>query len=175
MSVMVGPGQPPSSTRHVLVVLVSLLLATATVAACGPPKPRVHLGPVPIQLFSWEMGRNLPVYAGIDDATLALGGVGWDTESAALDEPGQIVLFGHRVSHDGPLRTIHLLRPGHTITIVGANGRSYRYVVVSTRVTAPDWNQILAWTPSNGRGLTLVACHPPGSVQYRIVVHAELI
>lgn len=169
---MVGPGQPPS-TRHVLVVLISLLLATATVAACGPP--RVHVGPVPVQLFSWEMGRNLPVYVGIDDATLARGGVGWDSESAALDEPGQIVLFGHRVSHGGPLLTIDLLRPGHTITIVGANGRSYFYVVVSTRVTAPDWNQILAWTPSNGRGLTLVACHPPGSVQYRIVVHAELI
>jgi sortase (surface protein transpeptidase) len=61
------------------------------------------------------------------------------------------------------------------ITIVGANARRYTYVVVGTRVTAPDWNEILAWTPSNDRGLTLVACHPPGSVQYRFVVHAELI
>ena len=61
----------------------------------------MHVGPVPVQLFSWEMGRNLPVYVGIDDATLARGGVGWDTESAALDEPGQIVLFGHRVAHGG--------------------------------------------------------------------------
>jgi hypothetical protein len=123
---MVGPRQSRPPTRRALVILTSLLLAAASVAACGPPAPRVHLGPVPVELFSWEMGRTLAVYVGIDDATLVRGGVGWDTESAALDEPGQVVLFGHR-------------------------------------------------TPSNDRGLTLVACHPPGSVQYRFVVHAELI
>ena len=64
---------------------------------------------------------------------------------------------------------------GNVITIVGANGRTYLYAVVAIRVTAPDWNEVLAWTPSNDRGLTIVACHPPGSVRYRIVVHAELI
>ena len=154
---MVGPGQPPPSTRRALVVLASLVLAVASVGGCGPPAPGVHVGPVPVELFSWEMGRTLAVYVGIDDATLARGGVGLDTENAALDEPGQVVLFGHRVSHGGPLRTIHLLRPGHMITVVGANGRRYTYVVVSTRVTAPDWNEILAWTPSNDRGLTLIA------------------
>jgi sortase (surface protein transpeptidase) len=33
---------------------------------------------------------------------------------------------------------------------------------------------VLAWAPANGRGLTLVACHPPGSLRYRLVVNAEL-
>lgn len=174
MAKMVGLGRTPPR-RRLFVVLAALLLAGSTVAACGPPAPRVHFGPVPVQLFSWEMGRNLQVRTGIDRATLAQGGVGWDTESAALDEPGQMVLFGHRVSHGAPLRTIHLLRPGHVITVVGANGRTYMYAVVAVRVTAPDWDQILAWTPSNDRGLTIVACHPPGSVRYRIVVHAQLI
>ena len=100
MSVMVGPGQPPSSRRARRPHLAAprhrdgrRLRATAV---------EVHVGPVPVQLFSWEMGRNLPVYVGIDDATLARGGVGWDSESAALDEPGQIVLFGHRVAAGAP-------------------------------------------------------------------------
>ena len=156
-------------------VVAAVLLATATTAACGPPAPRAHVGPIPTQLFSWEMGRNLPIYAGINDDLLARGGAGWDTQSAALNEPGQIVLFGHRVSKGGPFRTLDVLRPGNVITIGGSDGRSYYYRVVTTRITAPSWADVLAWQPSNGRGLTLVACHPPGSLRYRIVVHAELI
>ena len=88
------------SIRVRALVLGAVLLAATSATACGPPH-RVHTGPVPVQLFSWEMGRNLPVYTGITD-------------------------------------------------------------------------DVLAWEPSNGRGLTLVACHPPGSLRYRLVVHAEL-
>ncbi len=56
------------------------------------------------------MGRNLPVYTGITDDVLGRGGAGWDPQSAALDEPGQIVLFGHRVSKGGPFRTLDQLQ-----------------------------------------------------------------
>lgn len=156
-----------------MVAVVAVLLATITAAACGPA-PRVHTGPLPTQLFSWEMGRNLAIYPGITDEQLTRGGVGWDTESSALNEPGQIVIFGHRVSNGAPFRTLDLLDAGHVITVVGSDGRHYLYRVVGTRITAPNWNDVLAWQPSNGLGLTLVACHPPGSVRYRIVVHAEL-
>lgn len=158
--------------RAVVVALSVVLLAFP--AACGPPA-RVHYGPFPTRMFSWEMGRDLPVYAGISDDVLARGGAGWDTESAALNEPGNIVLFGHRVSRGGPFRTVDLLYPGNVIAVTGSDGRTYAYRVVTTRITAPSWSEVLAWHPSNGRGLTLVACHPPGSTRYRIVVHAELV
>ena len=161
------------SIRVRALVLGAVILAAVSVTACGPP-PRVHTGPVPVQLFSWEMVRNLPVYTGISDDVLARGGAGWDPQSAALDEPGQVVLFGHRVSKGGPFRTLDQLRLGNVITIVGSNRREYHYRVVAIRITAPSWNDVLAWEPSNGRGLTLVACHPPGSIRYRLVVHAEL-
>jgi LPXTG-site transpeptidase (sortase) family protein len=121
------------------------------------------------------MGRNLPIFVGISEDALARGGAGWDTESAALNEPGNIVLFGHRVSKGAPFRTLDLLHPGHLIVITGSDGRTYTYRVVTTRITAPSWSEVLAWQSSNGRGLTLVACHPPGSISYRIVVHAELV
>jgi sortase A len=157
------------------VALVVVVLAAATTAACGPPPPRVHWGPIPNHMFSWEMGRNFPVYAGITEDALARGGPGWDPQSAALNEPGNIVMFGHRVSNGAPFRNLDLLQPGNVITIGGSDGRSYYYRVVLTRITAPNWADVLNWQPSNGLGLTLVACHPPGSLRYRIVVHAELI
>jgi len=159
--------------RAILVAL-SVVLLTAT-AACGPPAPRAHYGPLPTRIASWEMGRNLPIFVGISDDALSRGGAGWDTESAALNEPGNIVLFGHRVSKGAPFRTLDLLHPGHLIVITGSDGRTYTYRVVTTRITAPSWSEVLAWQSSNGRGLTLVACHPPGSISYRIVVHAELV
>ena len=84
------------------------------------------------------------------------------------------MLFGHRVSKGGPFRTLDQLQLGNVITIVGSNRREYHYRVVAIRITTPSWDDVLAWEPSNGRGLTLVACHPPGSLRYRLVVHAEL-
>ena len=54
------------SIRARALVLGAVLLVAVSATACGPP-PRVHTGPVPVQLFSWEMGRNLPVYTGIVD------------------------------------------------------------------------------------------------------------
>jgi sortase A len=156
---------------RVLTLGVALVVAVAAGTACAP---RVHTGPIPVQLFSWEMGRNLPVYTGITDDVLARGGAGWDPSSAALEEPGQIVLFGHRVSWGGPFLTIDRLLMGDVITIVGSNRREYHYRVVAVGITAPNWDAVLDWQPSNGRGLTLVGCHPPGSIRYRYVVHAEL-
>ena len=120
------------------------------------------------------MGRDLPIYRGIDMPTLNLGGAGWDDFSSALQEPGTVVLFAHRVSHGGPFRTLNLLRPGNVVFITGSDGRTYVYEVMNTVITGPSWAQILAWKPPSGHGLTLVACHPPGSTQYRIVVNADL-
>ena len=157
-------------------VAMAVLLAAAATAACAPPPgQRAHVGPIPTRLRSWEMARDLPIYAGITDSLLALGGAGWDPQSSALTEPGTVVLFAHRVSKGGPFRTLDVLRPGNIITIDGSDGRVYSYRVVTTRITSPSWAEVLAWQPSNGRGLTLVACHPPGSISSRIVVHAELI
>jgi sortase A len=153
-------------------IVVAALLVVATMA-CAPPG-RVHTGPAPVRVRSWEMGRDLPVARGIAEPQLAGFVAGWDTESAALEEPGTVVLFAHRVSHGGPFRTIDALRPGQVVAVEGGNGRTYVYRVVGTSVTAPSWAAVLDWRPANGRGLSLVACHPPGSVSYRIVVHAEL-
>jgi sortase (surface protein transpeptidase) len=47
-------------------------------------------------------------------------------------------------------------------------------VMKETLITGPDDAETIGgWTPT--RTLTLVACHPPGSVTYRIVVRAVLV
>jgi LPXTG-site transpeptidase (sortase) family protein len=144
------------------------------VAACAPPR-RVHTGQVPVRLISPDMGRDLPVSRGIDDPTLDRGGAGWDDSSSALTEPGTVVMFGHRVSHGGPFLTLDHLHPGNLVFVGGSDGRTYVYRVTVVEITPPSWNVILAWRPTNGYGLTLVACHPPHSVRYRLVVHAQLM
>ena len=95
-------------------------------------------------------------------------------QSATLGQEGTTLLFGHRVSHGGPFRTVSSLGPGSSVSLTGSDGRSYRYVVVDTRITAPTWEAILAFHPASGKGLTLVACHPLGSAAQRFVVDAEL-
>jgi LPXTG-site transpeptidase (sortase) family protein len=150
-------------------------MLVATLSACGPPPGgRVHFGPLPTRLRSWEMQRDLVIEPNISNAALNKGGAGWDPGSAALTEPGTVVLFAHRVSHGGPFRTLDNLRPGNVLTLSGSDGRTYTYVVITTRITAPSWAAVLDWQPASGQGLSLVACHPPGSVSHRIVVHAEL-
>jgi len=165
---------PHRSRGHRLgLVLVGLVLLVA-LGACAPPR-RIHTGPVPVHLVSPEMGRDLPVYQGIDTPTLNRGGVGWDDASSGLTEPGTVVMFAHRVSHGGPFRTLNYLRPGNLVFIGGSDGRTFVYRVTLVQITPPSWTAILAWRPSNGFGLTLVACDPPGSIRYRLVVHAELM
>ena len=157
--------------RSLAVLLVALVLIG--LSACAPP--RRHTGPVPVRLLSAEMGRDLPVLMGISTPVLDRGGAGWDPESSGLTEAGTVVLFAHRVSHGAPFRTLDRLRPGNLIFLQGTDGHLYQYQVTKTEITRPSWAAVLAWKPATGWGLTLVACHPPGSVYQRIVVHAELI
>jgi LPXTG-site transpeptidase (sortase) family protein len=162
-------------TRHQLGVIALVLAMLVATVACAPPRSRLHVGPLPTRMISAEMGRDLPVYTGISMPVLDRGGAGWDPESSALTEAGTVVLFAHRVTHGGPFLTLDRLEPGNRVYLRGSDGRLFEHVVAFTEITAPSWAAVLAWRPASGWGLTLVACHPPGSVRQRIVVHAELL
>jgi LPXTG-site transpeptidase (sortase) family protein len=171
---MSTPGSPGVGTRGTPTALGTLVVAFLAVAVVGCVPPRQHVGPVPTRFISPDMGRDLPVFLGVSTTVLDQGVAGWDPESSGLTEAGTVVLFAHRVSRGGPFLTLGRLRPGHLVDLWGSDGQLYRYRVVMTEVTSPSWAAVLAWKPSSGWGLTLVACHPPGSVAQRLVVHAEL-
>ena len=93
-------------------------------------------------------------------------------ESRSPNQPGNVAIFGHRTSHGREFRNIDRLKRGSQIVIT-TNGRNYTYSVTAVGVLKPDDPALWA-SASNDQTLTLVACHPPGSVRFRIVAFARL-
>jgi sortase A len=84
---------------------------------------------------------------------------------------GNVVIAGHRTSHDRPFRRLDELVPGDEMFLSTLEGR-FRYLVVSTEVVDPTAIRIIE--QRDGHTATLFACHPPGSTKERIVVQLEL-
>jgi sortase A len=84
---------------------------------------------------------------------------------------GNVVIAGHRVSHDHPFRHLDQLAAGDDVFLTTDAGR-FDYKVVSSEVVTPDAMWIVDQTPA--RTATLFACTPPGSTKFRLVVHLAL-
>lgn len=84
---------------------------------------------------------------------------------------GNVVIGGHRTSHDKPFRNIDQLVAGDDVVLTTTEGR-FVYKVTSTEVVKPNAIWIIDQTPAFTA--TLFACHPVGSTRERFVVHLEL-
>jgi sortase A len=115
-------------------------------------------------------GLRTPMFEGIRLSTLNLGPGHWPG-SAMPGNAGNVVVAGHRTSHNAEFRHLDDLVPGDEVIMSTPDGR-FVYRVRSTEVVGPDalWIVDQTTTPT----ATLFACHPPGSVSERIVVHMEL-
>lgn len=120
-----------------------------------------------------------PVSEGITDAVLDELGLGRFPGSQMPGEEGNFALAGHRTLHSRPLYGVEELRAGDEIVVTTAQG-AYTYAVSGHEIVEPDQVRVVGPDPQNpggpavGRLLTLVACHPLGSVAQRYVVYAEL-
>lgn len=120
-----------------------------------------------------------PISEGITDQVLDELGLGRFPDSQLPGEEGNFALAGHRTLHSRPLYGIAELQEGDEIFVSTAEGE-YRYVVSGHEIVTPDQVRVVGPDPQNpggpavGRLLTLVACHPLGSVAERYVVYAEL-
>ncbi len=86
------------------------------------------------------------------------------------------VYFAHRTSHGGAFRSLDRLTIGSTFSMLGADGRTYRYLVTRQDVILPKPAELLKVVAAAGPiTVTLVACHPPGSIRYRLAVSGRLI
>ena len=94
-------------------------------------------------------------------------------ESRTPDQPGNVAIFGHRTSHGREFRNLDKLRVGSLIYLT-VDGKVYTYSTTAIDIRTPT-DPMLYTTNSNNQTLSLVACHPPGSVKFRIVAHAELV
>jgi hypothetical protein len=93
-----------------------------------------------------------------------------------LGTPEHNVVFAHRTSHGGPFRYINALTVGSSFTVQGADGRNYLYLVTRNDVIPPRVSALNSILGNAGMAtFTLVACHPPGSVTYRLAITGRLI
>lgn len=117
-----------------------------------------------------SIGLATPVGQGVEGVDSYPGHL---TESSSPNQPGNVAIFGHRVSHHAQFRYLDRVPVGATIALtVGA--AKYIYSVTGTEVLSPD-DPALYYTGSLEQSITLIACHPPTSVKYRIVVRATLV
>jgi sortase A len=125
-----------------------------------------HLGGISIP----KLGVDVPLYEGIRLTTLDKGPGHWPG-TAMPGHDGNAVVAAHRTSHGAPFRYIDTLVPGDEVFFDTEIGQT-RYLVTATEIVPPSALWIVDQTED--ATATLFACHPPGSVAERIVVHLEL-
>jgi sortase A len=160
--------------------------ATATAIPTPTPVPQR-----PTRIVIPEIGVDAPVVvislqpAEVDGQTQAVWPVpatyaaGWHDTSAPLGVPGNTVLNGHNTTNGEVFRDLYTLEIGEAITVY-ANDAPYAYEV-SEILILPEAGQPLEVRLENARyilptgdeRLTLVTCHPYGSLRYRLIVIAR--
>jgi sortase A len=146
------------------------LQATNPIAPPPDPngaEPLVEVGSISIP----AIGLDSPMFEGIRLTTLNHGPGHWPG-AASPGQVGNVVVAGHRTSHNAEFRRIDRLVPGDIVTFTTPDG-VFDYSVVGTEIVGPDALWIV--DPSDTPTATLFACHPPGSTRQRIVVKLALV
>jgi sortase A len=117
-----------------------------------------------------KIGVDAPLLEGIRLTTLDQGPGHWPG-TAMPGEVGNVVVAGHRTSHEADFRHLDQLVPGDDVVFsTGAGVITYK--VTGTHIVQPDAIWIV--DPTDTPTATLFACHPLGSTAQRIVVNLEL-
>ncbi|MFZ9158916.1 MAG: sortase [Ilumatobacteraceae bacterium] len=94
-------------------------------------------------------------------------------ESRTPNQPGNVAIFGHRTSKGREFRNIHQMKVGSIVYLI-VDEKIYSYVTTAISIHLPS-DPSMYDSGSFDQSLSLVACHPPHSVAYRIVAHAVLV
>jgi sortase A len=116
-----------------------------------------------------RLNLSVMIGEGVDSATLRRA-AGHVPRTALPGEPGNFVVAAHRDTLFRPLRNIRI---GDAIAIRTRNG-TFRYVVDSVQIVAPDYLRVLE--PTSQESCTLITCFPfdyVGSAPRRFVVRAS--
>jgi sortase A len=152
-----------TSTTSTTTVAETLPNPEAVPADPRAAEPLVQLGSIEIP----KIGVDKPMFEGITLTTLDRGPGHWPG-TAMPGHVGNVVIAGHRVSHDKPFRHLEQLEVGDEVVLTTDEGR-FVYKVSGTEVVYPDALWIADQTADYTA--TLFACHPAGSTRQRIVVH----
>ena len=162
----------PASTTTDTATTTTQAATTTTTETVPVPKaapqpyaaePRVLLGSIEIP----KLGVKKDLLEGVSLTVLNQGPGHWPG-TAMPGHTGNVVVAGHRTSHDRPFRYIDQLVPGDQVVFTTKDGR-FVYKVTGSEVVDPTAIRIIDQTPAHTA--TLFACTPPGSTRYRLVIH----
>jgi LPXTG-site transpeptidase (sortase) family protein len=162
---------------HMIADVAGWFIGTPS-ASSLPPAPNPAYNPAPAAWVTMpELGKVVPIASGDDLDLLADAGYAatWPGE-VNVPQPGNRMLFGHRTVGAAPFRNIHLLTAGDLFVVTDVLGRQFTYIVTRQDTVLPSYTAIEALAAGQGVSTAqLVACTPPGSVKYRIVVTGILV
>jgi sortase A len=156
--------------------------------ADNEPEPQTFHGRLQIPAIEVDA----PFIEGIRINTLDYGPGHWPG-TAMPGELGNVVVAGHRTSHNADFRRLDELLPGDqvifdldategferadgvTVSVPNPDQHTGKhvYLVHSVEIVTPDAMWVV--TQDYRHSATLFACHPPGSVAERIVVFLDLV
>lgn len=188
----------PPSNRHIRPTLPGSPAIGSSMSAAlldepaDPPLPLPTPAPaLPTRLVIPIIGVDAPVVpiswgvAQVKGQTLAAWEVpagyaaGWHVTSASLGYGGNTVLNGHNATNGEVFRDLHRLEAGDAI-VVYADSIPHPYTVSETLILREagqplekriDNAQYIL--PTDDERLTIVTCHPYGSLRYRLIVIAR--
>ena len=184
-----GATLPPTDTEAPGATPLESTLPTLpfpdTVPPDNEPEPQTYHGRIQIP----AIGLDAPFIEGIRISTLDWGPGHWPG-TAMPGELGNVVVAGHRTSHNADFRNLDQLQPGDQVIFNLDDPTG----VPGNNITVPDpdtytgaWYYEVAFVevvddeamwitmPDYRHTATLFACHPPGSVAQRIVAHLDLV
>jgi len=129
---------------------------------------------VPVEWsIQWVSGRQVGVWEVPDG-----GAVGWHQGTGPVGQIGNTVLNGHNTTGGEVFRDLYTLEAGDSLTVYSDSER-YAYVVTETLVlpeAGQSWDLRLRNAsllgPTVDERVTLVTCHPYGSLRNRLLVIA---
>ncbi|MCP4538035.1 MAG: sortase [Chloroflexi bacterium] len=156
---------------------------TPTPAPPAPAPPtRIIISSIdvdaPVSPVSWQTievdGKDQAAWEVLD-----MYAAGWHESSAPLGMPGNTVLNGHNTTYGEVFRDLYTLNAGDEI-VVYADDKPHTFAVTEVLIL-PEAGQPLDVRIENARyilptddeRLTLVTCHPYGSLQNRLIVIAH--
>lgn len=106
--------------------------------------------------------------------------VGWQYDSASINQHGNTVLNGHHNVFGKVFENLNKLNSGDRIILDGSDGKQYAYIITNVMIL-PERDQPLSvrldnarWTlPSNDERLTLITCWPYYSNTHRLIIVAR--
>lgn len=139
------------------------------------PALQIDAPVVPVSVEEKEIAGEVQKIWGVPDDFAA----GWHDTSARVGERGNTVLNGHNTNHGEIFRDLYRLRPNDEI-VLHTKEISATYRVSETLILAEGGQPLEVRLrnaryvlPTDDTRLTLVTCHPYGSLRDRLIVIAR--